>query len=252
MPSFAPVLRDAHDRIRPALARRDRGFRWRGTDVSRIEGLSDAVFGFALTLLVISLEVPKRFVELQVRMQGFVGFAVCFVMLMLIWHTQYIYFRRYALDDRVSFLLNAALLFVVAFYIYPLKFLATTFINALIGYHELDAAGQVIVPMRHEDWRPLMLIYSAGFVALYGIFTLLYLHAYRQRAELQLNSLEIHETRGAVWENAIMLGIGTLSLALAAANLPIWAGVIYMLIGPAQTLRGRTHGRQRQLLRVAD
>ena len=30
-------------------------FRWRGGDVSRLEGFSDAVFGFALTLLVVSL-----------------------------------------------------------------------------------------------------------------------------------------------------------------------------------------------------
>ena len=37
----------------------DKRFRWRSHDVSRIEGLSDAVFGFAVTLLVVSLEVPR-------------------------------------------------------------------------------------------------------------------------------------------------------------------------------------------------
>lgn len=62
-------------------------------------------------------------------------------MLILIWHAQYIYFRRYALDDGVSFLLNATLLFVVAFYVYPMKFLFSVFVNAVTGYHELDAAG---------------------------------------------------------------------------------------------------------------
>ena len=31
----------------------------RHRDVSRLEGFSDAVFGFALTLLVVSLEVPE-------------------------------------------------------------------------------------------------------------------------------------------------------------------------------------------------
>jgi hypothetical protein len=35
-------------------------FRWRSHESSRIEGLSDAVFAFAVTLLVVvSLEVPK-------------------------------------------------------------------------------------------------------------------------------------------------------------------------------------------------
>ena len=37
------------------------GFRWRGSEIARIEGLSDAVFAFAVTLLVVSLEVPKTF-----------------------------------------------------------------------------------------------------------------------------------------------------------------------------------------------
>ena len=35
----------------------DQAFRWRGGEVSRLEGLSDAVFAFAVTLLVVSLEV---------------------------------------------------------------------------------------------------------------------------------------------------------------------------------------------------
>jgi uncharacterized membrane protein len=35
-----------------------------GREVSRIEGLSDAVFGFEITLLVVSLEVPNTFDEL--------------------------------------------------------------------------------------------------------------------------------------------------------------------------------------------
>ena len=43
-------------------------FRWRGHEISRIEGLSDAVFAFAITLLVVSLArylsliLPIRFV----------------------------------------------------------------------------------------------------------------------------------------------------------------------------------------------
>jgi hypothetical protein len=36
------------------------GFRLRGGEISRVESFSDAVFGFALTLLVVSLDVPKN------------------------------------------------------------------------------------------------------------------------------------------------------------------------------------------------
>src|SRR5581483_11802001 len=111
----------------------DDGFRWRGTEVSRIEGLSDAVFAFAVTLLVVSLEVPKTFDELMVVMRGFFSFAVCFALLLQVWHEQYRFFCRYNLQDSTSFVLNCILLFLVLFYVYPLKFLFSFLINTWIG-----------------------------------------------------------------------------------------------------------------------
>ena len=60
--------------LRTQLARNDiesGAFRWRSHEISRVEGLSDAVFGFAITLLVVSLEVPKTFNELLEAMRGF-------------------------------------------------------------------------------------------------------------------------------------------------------------------------------------
>lgn len=65
----------------------DRGFRWRGGEISRLEGLSDAVFAFAVTLLVVSLEVPETFNELLRVLRGFFAFAVCFSILFWVWET---------------------------------------------------------------------------------------------------------------------------------------------------------------------
>jgi uncharacterized membrane protein len=66
--------------LRRRLAQRrigsEEGFSWRGQDVLRIEGLADAVFGFALTVLVVSLEVPNTFDELLATMRGFFAFAI--------------------------------------------------------------------------------------------------------------------------------------------------------------------------------
>src|ERR1700752_4048886 len=94
-------------------------FRWRGGEITRLEAFCDVVFGFALTLLVVSLEVPRNYEELMSAMRGFVPFAVCFAQLVMIWRAHYIFSRRYGLEDRYTVFLNVALLFVVLFYVYP-------------------------------------------------------------------------------------------------------------------------------------
>src|SRR5260221_7917282 len=116
-----------HQAIRNLLA--EKNFRWRGHEISRIEGFSDAVFGFAVTLLVVSLEVPKTFNELKEAMLGFPAFGICFTLLLLVWRTHVHFFRRYGLQTASASALNAALLFLVLFYVYPLKFLFTMIVG---------------------------------------------------------------------------------------------------------------------------
>src|SRR5919202_6343707 len=91
-------------------------------EVSRIEGFSDAVFAFAITLLVVSLEVPKTYAELVAVLRGFPAFAVCFALLFQVWWRHYSFFRSYDLEDGRTIALTGVLLFVVLFYVYPLKF----------------------------------------------------------------------------------------------------------------------------------
>ena len=59
--------------------------RWRGHEVSRLEGFSYTVFAFALTLLVVALEVPHNYEKLIHLMMGFPSFACCFTLLIWIW-----------------------------------------------------------------------------------------------------------------------------------------------------------------------
>ena len=66
-------------------------------EITRLEGFSDA--GFALTLLVVSLEVPRSYGDLMALMAGFLPFACCFALLFWIWHEHNTFFRRYGLAD---------------------------------------------------------------------------------------------------------------------------------------------------------
>ena len=227
-------------------------FRWRGHEISRLEGLSDAVFGFAITLLIVSLEVPRTFDELLGTMRGFGAFAICFVLLIAIWYRQYIYFRRYGLEDTRTILLNSALLFVVLFYVYPLKFLFSLLINSWLGISmEVHLpGGQIIPPIRRDQLPLLMIIYGLGFMAAAIVFIFLYWHAWKKRAELELNELELVDTRASICDSAIGLGVGAVSVALAAiggGKMAGWAGWAYpILLTPAQTFSGMYFGRQRR------
>jgi len=232
------------------------GFRWRGGEIARIEGLSDAVFAFAVTLLVVSLEVPKTFNELAAVMRGFVPFAISFALLMQVWHEQYRYFRRYNLQDSTSIILNCILLFVVLFYVYPLKFLWSFLVNSWMRHGQ---ALQVQLPngsvervLEPSQVGQLMAIFSGGYLAVSCIFLLLFCHALRKREQLDLNARELHLTKvsiGAVLIQAFAASVSLGLVLLGGERFGGWAGLIYpILLGPGFTIYYSIMSRKERLL----
>jgi uncharacterized membrane protein len=214
-------------------------FRWRSGEITRLEAFCDVVFGFALTLLVVSLEVPRNYGELVEAMRGFTPFAACFTQLILIWRTHYRFSRRYGLEDSYTVFLNVVLLFVVLFYVYPLKFVFRLIFN--------EWTGKAAPELGWHEASVLMRIYAVGFIAVFTLFALMYAHAYKLRNQLQLNPVETLETRLAVQEYLIMVMVGALSFTLALKN-PAWAGWSYFLLAPLLTFHGTFYGRRvRQL-----
>lgn len=216
------------------------GFHWRGKEVSRLEGFSDAVFAFAVTLLVVSLEVPKTFHELMDVMRGFPAFGVCFALLANVWYAHYRFFRRYGLQDPWAVILNCVLLFFVLFFVYPLKFLFALMLN---GGGQIEA----------HDGRALMLIYGGGYSAVSLVFVLLYLHALKRRGELALNELELMRTRRSLIDHIAMTAVGLGSMAIALIlplNLVGLAGYFYFMIGVYFTLAGLLFGKRERLLAI--
>src|ERR1700709_1405352 len=84
----------------------------RNYEIQRIETFSDGVFAFAVTLLIVSLEVPKSFDELLITMRGFFAFGISFLLLIMIWNEQHRFYRRFGLDDLFTTFLNCTLLFI--------------------------------------------------------------------------------------------------------------------------------------------
>jgi len=216
----------------------ERDFRWRGGEITRLEGFSDAVFAFAVTLLVVSLEVPKTFHELMDAMRGFAAFGVCFALLADVWFNHYRFFRRYGLQTTWAVFLNCVLLFFVLFYVYPLKFL---FADVLTGGGGIQA----------HDARTLFVIYGAGYAAVFVVLALLYVHAWRNREALALNGLERLITRHSAIDHIAMAIVGLSSAALAV-SLPVrWVGVagyFYFVIGVYFTVAGSIFGRRKRRL----
>ncbi len=231
-----------------------RQFRWRSHEISRIEGLSDAVFAFAVTLLVVSLEVPKTFAELMEAMRGFGAFAICFTLLVVVWFNQYKFFRRYGLKDTLTVVLNLMLLFVVLFYVYPLKFVFSFLVSMITGQGARVRLpnGTVVTMVENADQvGTLMIIFGIGYIAVFGLFVLLYSHAYRNRERLDLNELEIFDTRGDIRESALMVSIAAVSISIALLGRGLYAGLsgmTYMLTPVVMTLHGMINGRRRRKL----
>jgi uncharacterized membrane protein len=222
---------------------RKSNIQWRSHEPSRLETFSDAVFAFAVTLIIVSLEVPKSFTELYETMKGTVSFAICFAILFQVWNQQNLFFRRYGLNDTVTVALNGTLLFVVLVYAYPLKFLfgLLFFDNTfMVNGHPPEMISAMQVPT-------LMLIYGAGYTAIYLLFFLMYANVKKHASQLQLTAMEIYETQTITYLNLILTLIGITAMLLAWL-LPLkysgYSGFFYTAIGFAYWIWYSYRGRK--------
>jgi uncharacterized membrane protein len=217
----------------------------RRNPISRLEAFSDAVFAFALTLLVVSLEVPHGYHDLMVLLRGFLPFGCSFALLVWIWYEHSTVFSKYPVLDQMAVVLNAALLFVVLFYVYPLKYVFTQMFAFMVP----DAKGEPLTP---DQLGRIFAIYGLGYTAVFTLFALLYHHAWRKRAALGLSGLEAYDARTEMGHQVVSATVGVIAAAWAILaprryGLVSISGFLYMFMGPAHGAYSRWAGKRRRV-----
>ena len=199
---------------------------------NRIEAFSDAVFAFAATLLVVSVGLEESTSVIKIDWLVFLGFGVSFFVLVGLWWLHYNFFRRTNYMDGWIIFINSILLFVVLYYIFPLKSL----INSMTGLQKLSL----------DEIASLFQLYSLGFLLIFSCFSLMYLRAFKKTKAANPNYQLLFYAR----HFGIYIIVSFFSILFAKFQLGmLWAspGLIYMLLGPLCYWHGVTFYKKYQI-----
>ncbi len=232
------------------------GFRYRGTEAGRLENFSDAVFGMAITLLLISSSPPTDFNHLKTFTYELFPFLACITLIVLIWHEHYVFFQRYGLRTGRMITLNTLFLVIILFYVYPLKFLTKVLLVGPLAYLTGNATllEEIKSMISAYDVAELMIIYGIGATSVFLVLALMYRYALSMAEPLELTTLERFDTRMSMISNLLMATVPFVSLVTAFfLRNSFWAGPVsgfmYFFYTPIMFgFHGRVTRRRKVLL----
>ncbi|MEQ8405395.1 MAG: TMEM175 family protein [Oceanicaulis sp.] len=216
---------------RHPLLRGEPHFRWRSPEVSRVENLSDIVFALVLTLAA-AQTIPASFADLTNLWRDALALTACFALILTIWHTHHVFFRRYDLQDGYTVFLNAVLLLLVLIFVYPLRFMADFVLTYFTGGFETQ--DQIEAVLTVGQVKQLYVIFAIFYIGVQIVFALLYAHALKRGAVIDLNEAERSWTR---YEIEVAIGIIAINVLVIAsayalpADIGAMSGGLYALIG---------------------
>jgi uncharacterized membrane protein len=217
----------------PSLPVRD-GFRLRGTSVSRLETFVDAAFAFGVSMLVISAgTIPSNMQELTTALHRVPTFAVCFLQLTMFWWAHNLWSRRFGIETGNTACMSLFFVFVMLVWVYPLRLVLGGAMNFFTG-------GWVPFEIQLEtssDLQTCFQVYGVGSAALNAILWSLNRTALKTKDELELDAVEVLETRRSMGVHAIHVAVATLSILMTFFVMnsnSLWMalpGFVYVLTG---------------------
>ncbi|PCJ93378.1 MAG: transglutaminase [Flavobacteriaceae bacterium] len=192
-------------------------------NINRIEAFSDAVFAFAATLMVVSLGTDNDLSVLQIDLAKFIGFGASFFVLVMLWKVHYNFFRRTQYIDNWIIALNSVLLFVVLYYVFPLKSIIGSLLNLI--------SGESGTGMTNDGLAQLFELYGLGFFLIFLCLSLMYYRAYKKCKAIEAALDLLFYTR----HFAIFVGVALLSIILSKIRIGLHIGlpgISYFLMAP--------------------
>ncbi|QHI34684.1 hypothetical protein IMCC3317_00270 [Kordia antarctica] len=183
---------------------------------NRIESLSDGVFAFAATLMVVNIGANTDLSSLKEQLPMFVSFGISFFVMMALWKLHYNLFRRTSYVDNWIITYNIIFLFTILFYVFPLKSLAS--------------AAILKTRMSLDELSGLFQLYSIGFTLIFLCLTLMYRRAHKKDIKNK-HPLNLFFYKRHFF---IFVLVGLFSVILAYFNIGIrfgLPGLIYSILG---------------------
>ena len=202
---------------------------YRGKNPGRLDNLTDAVFGIAITLLIFNLVNPNSFENLVAFTKTLPAFLVSIAFLMIVWKEHVNFSQIYGLNNSWIQALNVLFISLIIFYVYPLRFWTLFLTNFLFETN-------ISIQIQAAQVPDLMIYYGFMAMALYICLLLFYLIASGNKDSLSLNPYEILHTRMQIIRMLIFVGVPFVSIVVIFFLRGYNVGLASMLGGMAYIL----------------
>ncbi len=237
-------------RIMGEWKKKDPGITYRGESPSRLDNLTDAVFGIAITLLIFNITNPNSFDALLNFTKTFPAFLISIIILVLFWNEHASFSRMYGLNELAFKIINVAFISLIIFYVYPLRFLSLVLSEF---YFRLDLNTQ-LDPVRMPD---LMIYYGFVAAALYITLFFFYEMAIKKNEQLELSEYELFLTRQQRNRMILMFAVPSVSIlfafslkGLSITFASILSGMTYGLYVPAIMIWSKRFKKKKMLFNI--